>query len=130
MEMENLWNVCRSAAAIGVFTLSTSAVFGQLLTKTDSISSIPAEISQILKPACMTCHSDAGRDKPKSAVNFSAWDKYNPTEKKMLAASIQSEVTKKSMPPKGFLNSHPDAVLTELQMNQIVQWCDSLKSKP
>jgi len=130
MKMKNLWNDCRSAAAIGVFTLSTSAVFGQLLTKTDSISSIPVEISQILKPACMTCHSDAGRDKPKSAVNFSAWDKYNATEKKMLAASIQSEVTKKSMPPKGFLNSHPDAVLTELQMNQIVQWCDSLKSKP
>ncbi len=126
----NLWKGLKSAGVVLVFSLFTSTIFGQMQAKIDSISTIPADVNQILKTSCMTCHSDAGRDKPKNAVNFSVWDKYNPTEKMMLAGSIQGEVNKKSMPPKNFLNSHPDAALGEVQIVQILQWCDSLKAKP
>ena len=109
--------------------LCSGSLFGQNTEKTDSISTIPAGVLQLLKPSCMACHSNEGRDKPRSAVNFSVWEKYTPTEKMMLTASIIKEVKKGSMPPKGFLKSHPEAVLSEVQIKQIVQWCDSLKAK-
>lgn len=96
----------------------------------DTVPVKPLVVYQILKPACMACHSDAGRDKPKNAVNFSAWGKYTPIEQKMLAASIQSEVNKKSMPPKFYLNSHPTAALTDEQISKLAQWCDSVKARP
>ncbi len=129
MVKNNLWIGIRIVGILIVFFVCASATFGQEPVKADSTSTIPVELNQILKTSCMTCHSDAGRDKPKNAVNFSLWEKYTPTEKMMLASSIQTEVTKKSMPPKGFLNSHPDAALNDLQISQIVQWCDALKAK-
>lgn len=103
---------------------------GQEAVKKDSVSTIPAEVFQVIKPSCMPCHSDAGRDKPKAAVNFSVWDTYTTMEKSLLAASIQDEVKKGDMPPKRFLESHAEAALSESQLNQIIQWCDSLKAKP
>ena len=98
--------------------------------KQDTILVKPLAVYQVLKPSCMPCHSEAGRDKPRNAVNFSVWQKYTQIEQKMLAASIQTEINKKSMPPRGFLNSHPTAALTEEQISKLAQWCDSVKSQP
>ena len=122
---------------VSCFSFAGSA-FGQGTTgilqpdslKQDTILVKPLAVYQLLKPSCMPCHSDAGRDKPRNAVNFTAWQKYTPTEQKMLAASILSEVNKKSMPPRGFLNSHPAAALTDEQISKLAQWCDSVKSQP
>ena len=97
--------------------------------KQDTILVKPLAVYQVLKPSCMPCHSEAGRDKPRNAVNFSVWQKYTQIEQKMLAASIQTEINKKSMPPKGFLNSHPTAALTDDQIIKLSQWCDSVKSQ-
>ncbi len=112
------------------FAQGTTGILKPDSLRQDTVLVKPLAVFQLLKPACMPCHSDAGRDKPKNAVNFSAWVKYTPTEQKMLAASIQSEVNKKSMPPRGFLNSHPAAALTDEQIGKIAQWCDSVKSQP
>lgn len=113
-----------------VFGQGTTGILKPDSLAQDTILVKPAAVYQLLKPSCMPCHSDAGRDKPKNAVNFSAWQKYTLTEQKMLAASIQSEVNKKSMPPRGFLNSHPTAALTDEQISKLAQWCDSVKSQP
>jgi len=110
--------------------LFAGSALAQNVEKKDSVSTIPAEVASLLKPACMTCHSNEGRDKPKSKVNFSVWEQYSPMEKKLLASSITDEVKKGSMPPKRFLESHPESALTESQINQIVAWCDALKAKP
>jgi len=118
---------------LGILTavlFCAGAAFGQDTAKKDSILTIPVEVMTVIKPSCMPCHSNEGRDKPKAKVNFSVWEQYSPMEKTMLAGSIQDEVKKKEMPPKRFLESHPDVALTEAQINQIVQWCDSLKAKP
>ncbi len=127
------FNLLKGSIRLGafvVFGLCTATVFGQEVAKKDTISSIPQAISAILKPACMTCHSNEGRDKPKAKVNFSVWDQYTPIEKTMIASSIADEVKKGSMPPKRFLETHPEGALTADQMNSIVQWCDALKAKP
>lgn len=122
-----------NAGRTGVFIFACFLnihVFGQDVEKQDSITVKPMQIFQLVKPSCMPCHSEQGREKPRNAVNFSVWEQYNPTEKKMLASSIREELTKGNMPPKGYLKSHPEVVLTEIQMNQLVQWCDSLKTAP
>lgn len=115
---------------LAALVLFAGSALAQNVEKKDSVSTIPAEVASILKPACMTCHSNEGRDKPKAKVNFSVWEQYSPMEKKLLASSITDEVKKGSMPPKRFLESHPESALTESQINQIVAWCDSLKAKP
>ena len=119
----------RIGAIIAVL-FCTGSAFAQDPAKKDSASTIPAEVMTVIKPSCMPCHSNEGRDKPKAKVNFSVWEQYNPMEKTMLAASILDEMKKGSMPPKGFLKSHPEVALSETQIALITQWCDSLKAKP
>ena len=119
----------RIGAIIATLFFAGSA-FAQDPAKKDSVSTIPAEVMTVIKPSCMPCHSNEGRDKPKAKVNFSVWEQYNPMENTMLAGSILDEVKKGSMPPKGFLKSHPEVALSETQIALITQWCDSLKAKP
>ena len=104
--------------------------FGQGGSAREGNATIPEEAFKVLKPACVGCHSNEGKDKPKAALNFSTWDQYTSMEKTMLAASIKEEVAEKKMPPKRYLESHPEAVLNEEQINLIVAWCNSLKAKP
>jgi hypothetical protein len=120
-------------SCIGAILLVTFCSFsgkGQEVAQQDTLPVKPLVIFQLVKPSCMPCHSNEGRDKPRNAVNFSVWEKYTAMEKMLLASSIQREVQKRSMPPKGFLNSHPGTALDSLQINKLVQWCDSLKAKP
>lgn len=117
---------------LGIITaiiFCSGSAFGQDPAKKDSVSTIPAEVMTMIKPSCMPCHSNEGRDKPKAKVNFSVWEQYSPMEKTMLAGSILDEVKKGDMPPKGFLKSHPEVALNETQIAQIAQWCESLKAK-
>jgi len=130
MRKFNLKMTLQVMGASVAILLCASNSFGQTVEKKDSIPNVPSEITLLLKPSCMPCHSNEGRDKPKSKVNFSVWEQYSPMEKKMLAGSIEDEVKKVSMPPKRFLESHPEAALTASQIDQIVQWCEALKTKP
>jgi cytochrome c len=111
-----------------VLCVCAAVTFGQDAAKQDSLSVSQASVYQLLKPSCMPCHSNEGRDKPRNAVNFSVWKQYTQTERLMLASSIQKEVQKGSMPPRGFVNSHPGTSLDSLQIKKIVIWCDSIKS--
>lgn len=120
-------NFFGKVAATCLLSMTFALGYGQEQEKKDSVTVQPAEIYAILKPACMTCHSDQGRDKPRNAVNFTAWGKYTDMERKMLAGSIREELVKGSMPPKMYLKNHPEAALTEEQLKQLVQWCESLK---
>ena len=128
--MKKIFSTIGKMGAILVLTVYAVSVFGQDVVKQDSIPVKPLAIYEVLKPSCMPCHSNEGRDKPRNAVNFSNWENYTSMQRMMLAGSIQKEVQKGSMPPKGFLNSHPENALNAEQVNQLVQWCDSLKTKP
>jgi cytochrome c553 len=130
MNKIELLTIVRRVAAMTTLAVFSGVALGQNVEKHDSISSIPAEVILVIKPACMTCHSNEGRDKPKAKLNFSVWDQYTPMEKMMISSSIMEEVKKGSMPPKRFLETHPEAALTEAQISQISQWVESLKVKP
>jgi hypothetical protein len=129
MKNSQLSRTGRQILAFSVMLFCSVLVFGQPVKK-EILSGIPAEVSTVLTKACTTCHSNEGKDKPKAAVNFSIWDQYTSSEKKLLAGSIQAEVQKGGMPPKRYLESHPESALTEAEIKQITQWCESLKTKP
>ena len=66
---------------LGIITaiiFCSGSAFGQDPAKKDSVSTIPAEVMTMIKPSCMPCHSNEGRDKPKAKVNFSVWEQYSP----------------------------------------------------
>jgi cytochrome c553 len=130
MNKNGLLQVVRRVASVITLVVFAGVAFGQNVENKDSTSSIRAEVFSVIKTACMTCHSNEGRDKPKAKVNFSVWDQYTPMEKMMISSSIMEEVKKGSMPPKRFLETHPEAVLTEAQISQISQWVESFKVKP
>lgn len=130
MNKIGLLQVVRRVAAMTTLAVFAGVAFGQNVERKDSTSTIPDAVFQVLKPACMTCHSNEGRDKPKAKLNFSVWDQYTPMEKMMISSSILEEVKKGSMPPKRFLETHPEAALTEAQISQISQWVESFKVKP
>jgi cytochrome c553 len=130
MKKFNLRRVGIRAGAILTLIFCAGIAFGQNVEHKDSMTTIPAEVKLLVKSACTTCHSNAGRDKPKAKVNFSVWDQYTPMEKTMLASSMTEVLKKGDMPPKRYLETHPEGALTEDQISQIVKWCDSLKAKP
>lgn len=129
MRQSESFVVVRNLVASMAIVFCAVTAFGQGTVAKEGNTTIPEGVFQVLKPSCMPCHSNEGKDKPKAAVNFSTWDQYTSTEKMMLAASVKGEVQEKKMPPKKFLESHPEAKLSEEQLTLILQWCDSLQSK-
>jgi len=130
MGKSNLSVAFSCIGAVMLVTLCSFSGKGQEVAQQDTLQVKQTAVFQVVKPSCMPCHSKDGRDKPRNALNFSVWEQYTAMEKMMLASSIQKEVQKGSMPPKGFLNSHPGTALDSLQISKLVQWCDSLKAKP
>ena len=94
----------------------------------ENITSIPAEIQTILEKSCYDCHGESGKGMALSRVNFSNWDKYSPEKQTQKAEAICKVVTNRSMPPKGFVKSHPDAALTQEQIASICAWSKTLKT--
>jgi hypothetical protein len=90
---------------------------------------LPDSVSKIIMNSCAACHTSGGNGMACSHVNFSNWQKYTPDKQSGKAQSICKVLTKGSMPPKKFRESHPDAVPTEQQVKTICNWAQSLKKK-
>lgn len=88
---------------------------------------IPDNLKIVFKNSCMTCHSDNGGGMAKANLNFSKWDTYTPEKQVKKAVEICKVVSKGSMPPKSFIKSHPEAVLSDEQKALICKWGESLK---
>ena len=64
-----------------------------------------------------------------SHVNFSSWGTYTPDKQAEKATDICDEMSKGTMPPKGYKASHPDAVPTAEQVKPVCDWAGSFKKK-
>ena len=81
----------------------------------------------IVEKSCMDCHADGGNGMAEGRVNFSKWDNYKPEKQADKAQAICKVITKGSMPPKGYLKTHPDAVPSQASINAICKWAGSFK---
>ena len=91
-------------------------------TTTEVTKPIPDDLKAVFKASCMACHSSDGKGMPMSILNFSKWDTYKPEKQNKKAAAICKAVSGGSMPPKSFIESNPNAVLTDDQKELICKW--------
>ena len=113
---------------ISAFTLVF--VSGSLLlnAQTSKPNPIPHDLKVIFKNSCMACHSDNGGGMAKAKLNFSKWDTYSQEKQAKKASSIGTVVLKGTMPPKSFIKSHPEVVLSDEQKAAVIKWSESFKN--
>lgn len=115
--------------------LLTSAVLSPtnpIINKSDADStfvSMPENVHSTFKNSCMGCHATDGNKLAMTKLDFSKWDQYKPKKQVKKAAAICKMVTKGSMPPKKFRESHPDKVPTTAQIEEICKWSGTLSKE-
>ncbi len=104
----------------------------------------PVQVSEdlqgVLTKACLDCHSNQtvwpwySKVAPVSWViarhvkegrehlNFSDWENLEPRKKDKLRAEIYDEVAEGEMPPKGYLQLHPEARISGSDLNLLKAW--------
>ena len=106
----------------------------------------PPEVAAVLRRACYDCHSNevhwpwyayvapasflvtqdvaAGR----FAMNFSEWDSYDSDMQWSLVLDIVDVTEEGEMPPGVYTPLHPDAVLSEADLEILSNWVDRYES--
>jgi mono/diheme cytochrome c family protein len=90
---------------------------------------IPSDVHKIMVTSCLACHGEAGKAMAKAAVKMSDWGSYTAKKQASKAKAMCKMVTKGKMPPKGYLNEHPEAKLTPEQIATICNWSAELNKK-
>lgn len=103
-------------------------------------STIPSEVKVILKEKCYDCHSNESHwpwysyiapvswwvadhvHEGRSEVNYSKWDTYDEDRQEDKIEETFDEVLDGLMPIKSYLITHPDAVVTEDEIDVIDMW--------
>ncbi|MDG5492093.1 heme-binding domain-containing protein [Psychroserpens sp. SPM9] len=107
----------------------------------------PNEVHSILKNACFDCHSDVTRypwynkitpvnywladhiEHGKGHFDVSAWESYSVKKKDHKLDELIEMVEAKEMPLPSYTWTHGDAKLSDEQINSIVAWAKSVRSK-
>jgi cytochrome c len=133
-----------AAAAFAVW-LPLIHPFGPVRHENDAGSNVSTEIKdprvrEVLERVCGNCHSERTkwpvysylplvfwaleRDvaEGRRHVDFSQWEQYSPDRKRDLLARIGSQVRKGRMPPARYVLLHPDARLSESEIQTIYEW--------
>ena len=97
--------------------------------KVDAEAVFPKEVAQILKTSCNDCHTGMKAEKALKALNFDHWNKLAPFKKLHKLDEIAEEVKGLSMPPKKYIERHPDKKLNEKQIAIITKWVDTESEK-
>jgi cytochrome c5 len=105
-----------------IFLLIPSNAYSQKKTQEQTLAAFPEKISAIFSTSCVYCHSDQSSSSAKMFMNLSDWDKMKAKKQAKKGKQINKKVSKGAMPPKGFQEKHPDAVLTAEQKKTISAW--------
>jgi hypothetical protein len=127
---------------VGVFALIQFIPVKRTNPPVTSEIEAPAEIMEIIQRSCYDCHSNEtdwpwySRVAPMSWVvaddvnlgrkmlNFSEWADYPEAEREDLLEEIADEVEDRDMPKPMYLWLHPEARLTEEQMQTLTRWAE------
>ena len=108
------------------------------------VNTVPKNIDNLLKTACYDCHSNNTSypwynkvqpvawflenhiDEGKAELNFNEWDNYSNRRKKSKLKSIVSQIEDNKMPPNSYSFIHKDAVLSNEQKQEIIDWINSM----
>lgn len=104
---------------------------------------VQAEVREILKNACLDCHSDQTRyfwydqispvswtvkshiTEGKKELNFSQWGRLTPVDQISLLGKIIDEAKSKKMPLKSYSFVHKQARLSDGQIKTLNNWAET-----
>lgn len=99
-----------------------------------------AHVFSVIERSCQNCHSlrtewplysrifpfswliDNDVQTARTHMNLSRWQMYEDSEKSLMLSEIGSVVRNRIMPPRRYTMIHPEAKLTEAEVNEIYQW--------
>jgi len=83
----------------------------------------PEEIQKILNNSCLDCHTaDGMSEDAKEELNFTDWYEYEDSEKISLLEDICEEMGEREMPPRKYINNHPDSKPDDEQIKKVCEW--------
>ena len=127
--MKKITTITLTLASVLVLTvLLTCPIYGQDVQKAgNDKNQMPQEVLKITKKSCANCHYVPATGFSISLLNFSKFEKLSDKKKASFASSVCKMVSKGKMPPKSFLEKHPDAALTADEIKTLCDWAESLK---
>jgi anthranilate/para-aminobenzoate synthase component II len=112
-----------------------------------TVEEVPENIQNILKRSCNDCHSNSTNylwyheiapfsyvvayhiSDGKKHVNFDEWTQYNKDQKEHIIGDLREVIKSREMPMVGYLSFHPEAVISDTDNQQLLDWINSLESK-
>lgn len=109
------------------------------------VNTVPNSIKNTLQTSCYDCHSnntyypwynkvqpvawilESHIEEGKAELNFSDWNTYSNRRKKSKLKSIVSQIEDDKMPLISYTLIHKDAVLTQKQKTEIIDWITKLQ---
>jgi hypothetical protein len=99
-----------------------------------------AHVSSLIERSCQNCHSlrtdwplysrifpfsvliEHDVQTARTHMNLSHWQTYDDSEKSLMLSEIGSVVRNRIMPPRRYTMIHPEAKLSESEVNEIYRW--------
>lgn len=132
---------------VGIQFIPTKRNLSEIVPNTDFmiVNNVPNSIKTTLQTSCYDCHSnntyypwynkvqpvawilESHIEEGKAELNFSDWNTYSNRRKKSKLKSIVSQIEDDKMPLISYTLIHKDAVLTQKQKTEIIDWITKLQ---
>jgi hypothetical protein len=116
-------------AVLGIIFLTTMFINHSYAQSSQNkgIVSLPIspDVMRIAERSCVKCHTEGGNGMARMHLNLSNWDKLSPEKQADKAKDMCKMVSKRKMPPEGFMGKKSGAAPTQEEMTIICEWSKS-----
>ena len=86
---------------------------------------MPENVHAVIEKSCMGCHNSMSQNqKAKDKLNFTTFNELTEIKKIKTLREIVEVLEEKKMPPKKFIDRHPDKNLTEEEEILLKKWAE------
>ncbi|MDW9379072.1 cytochrome C [Chryseobacterium sp. JV558] len=122
--------------------------YGQVpSTDISKVYKLPENVQSVLTNSCYDCHSNSTHypfysyiqplsyylekhiKKGKEELNFNEWGSYSRRKQTNKLESIANQIQQKKMPLTSYIYLHPEAKLSEKQIEEIVHWIELMQTE-
>ncbi|MBB6330369.1 hypothetical protein HNP24_001319 [Chryseobacterium sediminis] len=122
--------------------------YGQVpSTDISKVYKLPKNVQSILTNSCYDCHSNSTHypfysyiqplsyylekhiKKGKEELNFNEWSSYSRRKQVNKLNSIANQIQQKKMPLTSYTYLHPEAKLSEKQIEEMVRWAEQMQAE-
>ena len=91
-------------------------------------AALPDDVKAVVDKKCYGCHNaNSKNEKAKAKLDWDALDNMKKSKRKAAMGKVSEMLEEGKMPPKKFLESKPEAALTEAELATLVAWSGGKK---